>query len=190
MGIPEPRPVSGHIWRRRGKRGAVWYAKYRLADGRQVQRRIGPAWLKQGLAPAGYFNKDDARASLARILAGSPTPTTFSGASESWLRNREVVRDCKPSTMRDYRNMVRVLSRSFGDRAIESISTSELEDWVGSYPGSNRTRQKYLVCLGSIFGHAARRGCLERTLSIRSSARAFGGRLGLMSLARPRSRDC
>jgi hypothetical protein len=26
------------------KRGPQWYAKYRLPDGRQVQRHLGPAW--------------------------------------------------------------------------------------------------------------------------------------------------
>lgn len=30
------RPVSGHVFRLDRKRGPVWYAKYRLPDGRQV----------------------------------------------------------------------------------------------------------------------------------------------------------
>ena len=30
------RPPSGHVFRLERKRGAVWYAKYRLPDGRQV----------------------------------------------------------------------------------------------------------------------------------------------------------
>ena len=40
--------VSGHVFRREGARGPVWYAKYRLADGRQIQKRIGPAWTQRG----------------------------------------------------------------------------------------------------------------------------------------------
>ena len=32
------RAISGHVF----KRGGVWYAKYRLSDGHQVQARIGP----------------------------------------------------------------------------------------------------------------------------------------------------
>ncbi|HEX8205657.1 MAG TPA: hypothetical protein VF587_06340 [Solirubrobacteraceae bacterium] len=31
--------VSGHLFRRYGKRGGVWCAKYRLPAGRQVQKR-------------------------------------------------------------------------------------------------------------------------------------------------------
>ena len=56
--------------------------------------------------------------------------------------------------MRDYRNMVRVLDREFGSRKIESITPEEIELWIGGHSGSNRTLQKYLVCLGSIFKRA------------------------------------
>jgi len=51
------RPPSGHVFRAERKRGAVWYAKYRLPDGRQVQRKLGPAWSERGRPPAGYFTK-------------------------------------------------------------------------------------------------------------------------------------
>ena len=36
---------------------AVWYAKYRLPDGSQVQRKVGPAWTERGRPPAGYVTK-------------------------------------------------------------------------------------------------------------------------------------
>ena len=45
--------ASGHVMVRRGKRGAVFYAKFRLPDGRQVQQRIGPAWTGRGRPPEG-----------------------------------------------------------------------------------------------------------------------------------------
>ena len=38
-------------------RGPVWYAKYRLPDGRQVQKKLGPAWTERGRPAAGYFTK-------------------------------------------------------------------------------------------------------------------------------------
>ena len=34
------RPPTGHVFHVERKRGAAWYAKYRLADGRQVQKRL------------------------------------------------------------------------------------------------------------------------------------------------------
>jgi hypothetical protein len=35
--------ISGHVYRHEGARRPVWRAKYRLPDGRQVHRTIGPA---------------------------------------------------------------------------------------------------------------------------------------------------
>jgi integrase len=46
--------ISGHVFKAERQRGPVWYAKYRLPDGRQVQKRLGPAWTKRGRPEAGY----------------------------------------------------------------------------------------------------------------------------------------
>ena len=51
-----------------GKRRPVWRAKYRLPDGRQVQRTIGPAWTERGRPPRGYFTKRTAEAWLRDVL--------------------------------------------------------------------------------------------------------------------------
>jgi hypothetical protein len=53
------RPPSGHVFRVERARGPVWYAKYRLPNGRQVQKKkkIGPAWTERGRPAAGYFTK-------------------------------------------------------------------------------------------------------------------------------------
>jgi integrase len=163
MRQPAPRPISGHVFKRKGKRGTVWYAKFRLPDGRQQKKRLGPAWTEKTAAPAGYFTKGKAQAHLDELLRQTregtlpglvQTGKTFADAADEWLTYCENVRDCKPSTMRDYRNMVRVLVREFGKRKIESITTEDIELWISGYGGSNRTRQKYLVCLGSIFKRA------------------------------------
>ncbi|HXR30904.1 MAG TPA: site-specific integrase [Solirubrobacterales bacterium] len=163
MRQPAPRPISGHVFKRKGKRGAVWYAKYRLPDGSQQKKRLGPAWTEKTAPPDGYFTKGKAQAHLDELLRqvrdGSlpgmvKTGKTFAEAADEWLAYCENVRDCKPSTMRDYRNMVRVLVREFGKRKIESITTEDIDLWISGYGGSNRTRQKYLVCLGSIFKRA------------------------------------
>lgn len=163
MRPPQPRPISGNVFQRKGKRGSVWYAKYRLPDGRQQQKRLGPAWTQKTAAPEGYFTKATAKAHLDGLLAQArqgtlagmvKTGKTFRDASAEWLAYCQNVRDCKPSTMRDYNNMVGVLDREFGERKIESITSEEIELWVNSYRGSNRTRQKYVVCLGSIFKRA------------------------------------
>ena len=163
MRQPAPRPISGHVFKRKGKRGAVWYAKLRLPDGRQQKKRLGLAWTEKTAPPDGYFTKGKAQAHLDELLRQTregtlpglvQTGKTFADATEEWLAYSENVRDCKPSTLRDYRNMVRVLDRQFGKRKIETITTEDIDLWISGYGGSNRTRQKYLVCLGSIFKRA------------------------------------
>ena len=63
-GVPE-QPISGHVFRFEGKRGPVWRAKYRLPDGRQVQRRIGPAWTAAGKAARRLLHKAHRRGMAA-----------------------------------------------------------------------------------------------------------------------------
>ncbi|HEX2393294.1 MAG TPA: hypothetical protein VHI77_10290, partial [Solirubrobacterales bacterium] len=125
MSQAPPRPISGHVFKRKGKRGGVWYAKYRLPDGRQQQKRIGPHWTEKTAPPNGYFTKTTAETYLDTLLAQArqgtlpgmvQTGKTFRDAAEEWLSYCENVRDCKPSTLRDYTNMLRVLNRQFGDR--------------------------------------------------------------------------
>ena len=162
------RPISGHVFRVERKRGPdVWYAKYRLPDGRQVKKRLGPAWGKRGRPETGYFTKSTAQAWLDQTLSSARrgklagmvrTGATFSEAASEWLRYSEQERACKPTTVTDYGNMVRVLNRTFGDRPIESITAESVERWKAAFMAerkrSNRTLQKYLVVLHGVFKRA------------------------------------
>ncbi len=60
--------VSGHVFRVVRSRGPVWYAKYRLPSGRQVQKKLGPAWTGRGRPAAGYFTKRTAEDWLRGVL--------------------------------------------------------------------------------------------------------------------------
>lgn len=66
--VPDPRRTdqmrpprlaepSSFVFAREGARGTVWYAKYRLPDGRQVKKKIGPAFTGRGRPPAGMYTK-------------------------------------------------------------------------------------------------------------------------------------
>src|SRR5215213_2425089 len=89
--------VSGHVFRVARKRGPQWYVKYRLSDGRQVQRRLGPDWTEKGRPPGGYFTRRTAREALQAILTDArrgsvdriTTGATFADASAEWLRHAE-----------------------------------------------------------------------------------------------------
>ena len=98
---------SGHVFPVERKRGPPWYAKFRLPDGRQIQRRIGPAWTDRGRPPAGWFTKRGAEAWLREVLDQARrgtlpgqvrTGVTFE-AAEEWLRYVEFDRERKSSTV-------------------------------------------------------------------------------------------
>lgn len=162
--------TSGHVKLRKGKRGSVWYLRYRRADGSHGRQRLGPNWTGRGRPPAGYYTRrlaDDALQELLTDLrrgeldAPVSTGATFADASAEWLRHAAQERACKASTLTDYRLAVRRLDEALGALTLEDITTATIErwrdDWIDQEGASNRTIQKYLVILGSIFRHATRR---------------------------------
>src|SRR4051812_47100995 len=52
-------PISGHVYRHQGARGPVSRAKYRLPDGRQVHKTIGPVWTERGRGTSPTRGRDD-----------------------------------------------------------------------------------------------------------------------------------
>jgi integrase len=164
--------VSGHVFQRDGKRGGVWYAKYRLPDGRQVQKRIGPAWSGSGRPADGHFTKRTAQAWLRQVLreaeAGTlpgavRTGATFADAAAEWLRYVEEDRACKPTTLRDYRISVRrQFLPVFGERRLEDITTRDIERWRAGLTSSARTKNKLLTQLHGIFKRARKAYGLQR----------------------------
>jgi hypothetical protein len=108
-------PATGHVYRRDGRRRSTWYAKYRLPDGRQVRKRIGPAWTERGRPPAGHYTTRTAGAWLRAVLDEARrgtlpglvrTGATFADAAAEFLRYVEHDRSIKPSTLTDYRSIV------------------------------------------------------------------------------------
>src|SRR5688500_17116440 len=124
--------VSGHTFLKRGKRGAAWFAKYRLADGRQVKRKLGPAWEGRGRAPAGHLTARAAEEALQEILAdarrgtlqgSSRTGATFEDAAAEYLRYVTDVRGIDPATAADYRGVIDgYLVPEFGGQPLEAVT--------------------------------------------------------------------
>ena len=158
------RVPTGHVFRVERARGPVWYAKYRLPDGRQVQKKLGPAWTERGRPPAGYFTKRRAEAWLREILDEARrgtlsgmvrTGATFADAAAEWLRYVEHDRGRKPSTVDGYRSIVRSeLLPRFGDMALESVTPAVIEAWQASMTQAASTRTKALVLMHGIFQRA------------------------------------
>jgi integrase len=166
--MPPVQSPSGHVFRLDRARGPVWYAKYRLPDGRQVQRKVGPAWTERGRPPAGYVTKRLAEAWLRDVLdqarRGSlpgmvRTGATFADAAAEYLRYAADERGCKPSTLRDYRSIIDAhLLPRFGGERIEDITPAKIEEWRGSLCAdlASRTKNKLLFVLNAVFQRAQR----------------------------------
>jgi integrase len=158
------------VCRRHGARGDVWYAKYRLPGGRQVKRRIGPAWTERGRPAQGFFTKRTAEAWLSEVLeqarrgelAGMVrTGASFADAAEEYLRWLREDRQRKPSTLRDYRSIITAhLLPAFGSERLEDITTEQVEAWSAKLAASgrmnNRTRLKILTVLHGVMKRAVR----------------------------------
>ncbi len=116
--------------------------KYRLPDGRQVQKKLGPAWTRPRAtasrllhqahrqrircAPCSYEARRGTLPGMVR------TGATFADAAAEFLRYAEHDRGCKPSTLRDYRsNLEAHLLPAFGSMRLEEITPAEIDRWRG-----------------------------------------------------------
>jgi len=168
--------VTGHVSLRQRKQGSVYYVKYRLADGRQVQRLLGPAWTERSRPPAGYYTPKTAEEALQELLADARrgkgeaskrVGATFADAAAEFLRYVEHDREREPSTVGDYRGVIAgYLLPRFGQRDLASIAPAEIEAYRdelktiiksdGTRKLSNRTIVRHLVVLSAIFKRGAR----------------------------------
>jgi integrase len=169
--------VTGRVSLRERKRGGpAWYVKYRLADGRQVQALLGPAHTGRGRPQEGYYTARLAEEELQSLLSRAREGTlpdskqrsghTFNDAAGEWLRYVEHDKQRKPSTVQDYRNVVKVLLDEFGrDTPIERITTERIASYrarlLDDGKLSRRTIQKMLVLLFGILKRAKRRGWID-----------------------------
>lgn len=169
MPAPAARPSqnpTGHVFRVDRKRGPQWYAKYRLPDGRQKQKRLGPAWTSRGRPPAGYFTKRGAedwlRDTLDEARRGTlpglvQTGVTFADAVAEYLRYIEHDRHRKPSTLAGYRALLRAHHLpAFADTPIESVDSAAIEAWLAGIDRSPATKTKALVLMHGVLERARR----------------------------------
>jgi integrase len=141
-----------------------------LPDGRQIQKKLGPAWTERGRPPAGYLTRrlaeDWLRSTLDEARRGTlpgmvRTGATFADAE--YLRYIGEDRVRKASTVEDYRSITRVhLLPAFGNAALESITVGDVEALRARLakpvhngrPSTPRTRNKILNVLHGVFQRA------------------------------------
>ena len=115
--------ATGYVRTSERTGGPVFYAKLKLPDGSQPQRRLGKVWMKRTRPLDGYLTRGMAEARLSALLAGddplvnlAPTRITFGRACDEYLAYIEDDRKRRPSTVRDYRCTVdKMLRPEFGE---------------------------------------------------------------------------
>jgi integrase len=167
--------ATGHVYIVKRKRGDHWYIKYRRPDGRQIQKKLGPAWIGNGRPPAGYFTSRTAEEALQAILtdlrrgigASDATGATFADAATEYLRYVEHVRQIGTVTVKDYRGVInRYLIPAFGSKPIDTITPDMIdvykENLITEDRLSNRVIVRHLTVLHGVFKRAGRVWGLER----------------------------
>jgi integrase len=161
--------VSGHVKLVERKRGAQWYIKYRV-DGRQVEKRLGPAWKERGRPPDGFYTRRTANEALQAILAdarrgtlagANRTGATFADAAAEYLRFVEEERQIDSATLADYRGVVNgYLLDEFGEIPVEQVTADQVDAYkrrlLVAGKLSNRTVIRHLTVLHGIFKRAKR----------------------------------
>jgi integrase len=164
--------VTGHTKLVQRQRGSHWYVKYRLPNGSQVQKKLGPAWTERSRPPAGYFTKRLADEALQEILSDARRGTlagvnvrtgrTFEDACMEWLRYVEHDRDRARATVRDYTYVVNGALRPEFDGPLEKVTTERIDAYrdrlLSEGRVSRRTIEKNLVLLHGILKRAKRKG--------------------------------
>lgn len=170
MHSPANQQPTGYVRVIPRKSGPVAYAKLKLPDGSQPQRRLGKLWTKRSKPPAGYLTPSQAEARLQAILAGddplvniAPSHVTFEQACDEHVRYLEHDRQRKRTTIRDARSTIKAhLVPEFGaDTPVEEITTIGITDYrerLLEGDLAHRTVQKILILLGGILGRAKRKG--------------------------------
>lgn len=113
---PAVRSPSGHVFRRDGASGPVWYAKYRMPTGHQVKRRIGPAWTGRGRPPAGYVTKHLAEAWLRDVL-DQARRGTLPGSVQTGATFADAAAECSDPHLCDSQRVATPIVRECWSRA-------------------------------------------------------------------------
>ncbi len=153
-------PDGSCVIKYEGKRGVVWYLKYRDADGRQVKERLGQAVDGWGRRKA----TTELRARLTAVEKEGLrrlVPMTFAAFALEWRETYPDLRDLKRSTRDGYRLIIEGhLVPVFGARKLNTIDAGDIERYIARKRREGlgpRTINRHLNLLNEIFVAAAKR---------------------------------
>jgi integrase len=139
-----------------------WYGRWYTA-GRQLQRRIGDKrrpGTREGLTRAQAERELARRIELERPAVRSGL--TIKSAAERYLDHLELVLERKPTTIGDYRSMLRRhIEPFFGTRALERIDSDRIRAFLAAKKKeglATKTVINQLAFLHGLFAFALKRG--------------------------------
>jgi integrase len=172
---------SGHVRIIERRSGPVAYAKLKLPDGSEPQRKLGRVHVHKvggqwkpirSKPPRGVLTLAQAQARVEAILAGDdammnlePTAAvvTFAQACDEHLRYLDHDKQRKRSYLNDVRSIVRAHLRPLigADTPVTAITTDDVDrvrEQLFARGLAHRTVQKSMILLGGILGRAKRKG--------------------------------
>ena len=140
-----------------------WYGQWRVR-GRLVKRKLGP---KRSPGSADGLTRAQAERRLRQMLeetrgVATSQRVSFPALAERYLSHLEHVMERKPTTLEDYRCMLRRhMEPFFGARAIDGITVGDVEQYLVSKKTSGlatKTVLNHLTFLHGLFSFGIKRG--------------------------------
>ncbi len=144
-------------------RGENYYGKWRVGD-RQVMRKLGPV---RKVGTSNGLTKAQAEARLRKLIgetthAAPQERLTFGEVAARYVDHVEGVMGRKPSTVLDYRIIIRKhLAPYFGGKAINRITNDEVATYLSikaKHGLSGKTISNHLTLAHGVFQFALKRG--------------------------------
>ncbi|MGA2011479.1 MAG: tyrosine-type recombinase/integrase [Solirubrobacteraceae bacterium] len=167
-------------WRLKKKRlGRAWLELDQAGDWQKRKGRCREGWLDERAAPVAVLDAMSIQASEAADQAlharlAAQRSATVRGLAEDWLHWLERIRGVKPSTVRDYRTIVREAGQAyqrgtgksrgrimatFGDALAAEVTTAEVSAFLRKLDDeglSPRNVNKHRQVLQAMFSYAGR----------------------------------
>jgi integrase len=157
-------PSGACVIRYPGKRGVVWYTKYRDSEGKQVKERLGSAaegWTKRKAEAALRGRLTD----VERDGYRKPERVTFASFAREWVAAYPDRKGLKRSTRRGYAGIVEGhLVPFFGAVQLHEVDVEAIEGYVASKRKSGlsaATVNRHLNVVSLILKAARRRGLVR-----------------------------
>ena len=139
-----------------------WYGSWYLG-GQKVNRKIGPKrkmGSREGLTAAQAEREMQRRIESDQVISRSGMSVGEVG--DRYVTHLETVMERKPTTISDYRSMLRAhIAKFFGERPIEKVDADRIGAFLASLRKkglSTKTTSNHLVFLHGLFAFALKRG--------------------------------